>query len=147
MVLESVQLVSWQMPKLFQNYFSKLLFFLNFWRTQVFFVGLLIPLFWTSGDVCSGFQSQGGSLACFLTCVILRFTSGDCRSQYGSQVFLIHIPADVSTGIGGGSGLESITVRATRSKYGHSGSAIFFKNLNMPSQKVLFAPRRMFNRF
>ena len=32
----------------------------------------LIPLFWTSGDVCPGFQSQGGSLAC----VILRFTSG-----------------------------------------------------------------------
>ena len=36
----------------------------------------LIPLFWTSGDVCSGFQCQDGSLACFLACVILRFTSG-----------------------------------------------------------------------
>ena len=31
---------------------------------------------WTSGDVYPGFQSQGGSLVCFLTCVILRFTSG-----------------------------------------------------------------------
>ena len=41
-----------------------------------FFVGPLIPPFWTSGDVCPGFQSQGGSLVCFLTCVILRFTSG-----------------------------------------------------------------------
>ena len=32
-----------------------------------FFVGLLIPLFWISGDVCSGFQSKGGSFSlCFL---------------------------------------------------------------------------------
>ena len=27
-------------------------------------------------DFCPGFQSQGGSLVCFLACVILRFTSG-----------------------------------------------------------------------
>ena len=39
-------------------------------------MGSLIPLFWTSGDVSPGFQSQGGSFACFLTCVILRVTSG-----------------------------------------------------------------------
>ena len=39
-------------------------------------MGPLIPLFWTSGDICPGFQSQGGSLACCLTWVILRFTSG-----------------------------------------------------------------------
>ena len=40
-------------------------------------MGPLIPLFWTSGDVCPWIQSQGGSLfACFITCVILRFTSG-----------------------------------------------------------------------
>ena len=31
-----------------------------FWRTQVIFVGPLIPLFWTCGDVSSGFQSQSG---------------------------------------------------------------------------------------
>ena len=35
-------------------------FFKIFCRTQVLFVGPLIPLFWTSGDVCPGFQSQGG---------------------------------------------------------------------------------------
>ena len=35
----------------------KLFFFFNFWRTRVLFVGPLIPLFWTSGDVCPGFQS------------------------------------------------------------------------------------------
>ena len=45
-------------------------------KLKVLFVGPLIPLFWTSGDVCPGFQSQSGSLACFLACVILRFTSG-----------------------------------------------------------------------
>ena len=49
-------------------YFKKIL--------QVFFVGPLIPLFWTSGDVCPSFQSHGLYLACFLACVILRFTSG-----------------------------------------------------------------------
>ena len=51
-------------------------FFSNFWMTWVLLVGPLIPLFWTSGNVCPGFQSQDGSLACFLTWVILRFTSG-----------------------------------------------------------------------
>ena len=35
-------------------------------------MGPLIPLFSTSGDVCPGFQSQGGPLAYFLACVILR---------------------------------------------------------------------------
>ena len=40
-------------------------------------MGPLIPLLQTSGDICPWFQSQGGSLfACFLTCVILRHTSG-----------------------------------------------------------------------
>ena len=29
-------------------------------------MGPLIPLFWTSGDVCPGCQSQSGSLACML---------------------------------------------------------------------------------
>ena len=55
------------------------LFFKKFFgRTSVLFVGPLIPLFWTFGDICPGFQSQGGSFfcVCFLSCVILRFTSG-----------------------------------------------------------------------
>ena len=35
-------------------------------------MGPLIPLFWISGDVCPGFQSQGGSLfACFVLCELL----------------------------------------------------------------------------
>ena len=42
-------------------------FFLKFfWRTSVLFVGRLIPKFWNFGDVCPGFQIQGGSLLCML---------------------------------------------------------------------------------
>ena len=37
-----------------------------FWRTSVLFVGPLIRRLWTSVNVCSGFQSQGGSLDCIL---------------------------------------------------------------------------------
>ena len=48
-------------------------------RTSVLSVGQLILLFWTSGKVCTGFQSQGGSHAWVLlspVCKrILRFTS------------------------------------------------------------------------
>ena len=40
------------------------------------FRGATVTLFWTSGDVCPGFKSQGGSLTCCLNSVILRFTSG-----------------------------------------------------------------------
>ena len=71
-------------------------FFLNFWRTSVPFVGPLLTLFWTSGHVCPGFQNQGGSHVCFLTCVILRFTSGatpaDCvwRSAWEPSFFDLH---------------------------------------------------------
>ena len=46
------------------HYRTENVFFKIFWRTHVLFVGPLIPLFWTSGNVCPGFQSQGGSLAC-----------------------------------------------------------------------------------
>ena len=38
-----------------------LLFFFFFGGHMSFFVGPLIPLFWSSGDVCPGFQSKGGS--------------------------------------------------------------------------------------
>ena len=31
------------------------------------FCGQLIPLFWTSGEVCPRFQSQGGSHACMVS--------------------------------------------------------------------------------
>ena len=49
-----------------------------FWRTQVLFVGPLIPMFWTSVDVCPRFQSQRWipCLHAFSPVVTLRFTSG-----------------------------------------------------------------------
>ena len=34
----------------------------NFWRTLVLFMGPVIPLFWTAGDICPVFQSQGKSV-------------------------------------------------------------------------------------
>ena len=62
-----------------------------FSRTQVLFVGPLIPLFWTSGDVCPGFQSQGG----FLTCELSRMCKMDSSDsllggQDGSWSHSIH---------------------------------------------------------
>ena len=42
------------------------MFFIFKLRISVCFVGPLISLFWTSGDVCPGLQSQAGSLACVL---------------------------------------------------------------------------------
>ena len=35
-------------------------FLKNYWRTSVLFVESLIPLSWTSGGLCPGFQSQCG---------------------------------------------------------------------------------------
>ena len=81
-------------------------------QTRSLFVGPLIPLIWTSGDVCPGFQSQGESLACFLTCVILQITSGmtpaDCiEVRMAAEPF-----QSMSTSIDGGSGLKLRTICA-----------------------------------
>ena len=43
----------------------------NFLTLFTFNASPLIPLFWTSGDSCLGFQSQGGSLACVLCCLLI----------------------------------------------------------------------------
>ena len=55
-------------------------FFKFFWKTSVLSVASLITLFWTSGDIGPGFQSQGGSPrlhASFPACNrILRLTFG-----------------------------------------------------------------------
>ena len=48
---------------------------LNFGGHKSFSWGHWYPLFWTSGDICAGFQRpEWIPFACFLTCVILRFT-------------------------------------------------------------------------
>ena len=66
-----------------------------------FFVGPLIPLFWTSGDVCPGFQSQGG-LDCMLSCLSaipqIHLWCDTCRPldiQHGSRATLTNILAAV----------------------------------------------------
>ena len=42
----------------------------KFWKTYVLFVGLLIPLFWTSGDVSPGFKARvDPSFACSVACM------------------------------------------------------------------------------
>ena len=51
-----------------------------------YFVELLIPLFWTSVHVCSGFQSQGGYLACVLPHSQMPNLSSCC-----SQILLSNI--------------------------------------------------------
>ena len=48
-----------------------------FWRTWVLFVEPLIPLFWTSGDVSSGFQSQSGQ-----------------PYSHMAEAYVLHIPWD-----------------------------------------------------
>ena len=49
-----------------------------FWRTFFLFVGLLMPLLWTSGNVCPGFQSQGVSLT-YVLCCLCAMESPDLR--------------------------------------------------------------------
>ena len=69
-----------------------------FWNTSVLFVGPLIPLFWSSGDIGPRFRSQSGSL----TCMIHRLHAVDSwgsplvqhwplDGQHGWWTFLIHV--------------------------------------------------------
>ena len=91
-----------------------------------------------SDDVCPGFQSQDGFLACMLSCLCaipqIHLWCGTCwlyRGQHGNWAFLIHLPADVSVNMGGGSGLEPMTVHAAHSKYGavnHSATPARLRN-------------------
>ena len=60
------------------------------------FCGVLIPIFWTSGDVCPGFQSQGGpSLVCFLICMQwipqIHLWCDTCWPLVAADPFLIHM--------------------------------------------------------
>ena len=88
------------------NVYHFFFFFKHFWRTCVLFVGPLIPLFRTSGDVCPRFQSQGG-LACMLSCLRaipqIHLWCDTCQpldGQHGSRATYLQ-PSDVSTSIGG----------------------------------------------
>ena len=48
-------------------------FFIKFLADTCPFLGPLVPLFWISGDVSSGFQSQSGF------CLIRYFCGGECN--------------------------------------------------------------------
>ena len=63
----------------------------QFWWTSVLLVGTLMPLFWTSGDVCTVFQSH--SIVCFVTYMqwipqihLWCDINWPLDSQHGSQV-------------------------------------------------------------
>ena len=79
------------------------LFLKIFWRTLFCFVGPLTLLFWTSSDICPGFQSQGGSLACKHCCLHALYSSDSPLMQHlltswwqvRQLSHLIHILADV----------------------------------------------------
>ena len=47
-------------------------FISNFLEDVSPFVGSLVSLFWTSCDVCPGFQSCGGSLTCMIPQIHLK---------------------------------------------------------------------------
>ena len=78
-------------------YFTYALTYLvkKFWMTSVLFVGPLIPLFWTSGDICPRFQNRSGSSP--VCNVFLRFRSGArpadplMASMAAESVLLIHL--------------------------------------------------------
>ena len=108
-------------------------------------VGPLISLFWTSGDNCGGFQSQGGSLACFLGCALyLRFTSGvtpaDCievsmaaesfQSTYLCGQALLEVRRSI----------RRLSVRQTQGckPFGHSGLAQFSSCSRFNLAKLIF---------
>ena len=98
--------------------FARIDIFCNFRTTSVLFVGRLIPMFCTSGDVCPRLQSQGGSTDVYipllqfgaiytsvggsLTCMkgipqiyLWCDTCWPSESQHYSGAFLIHILAHV----------------------------------------------------
>ena len=108
-------------------------FFLNFWRTWVLFVGPLIPLFWTSGDVSSGFQSQSGF--CLIRAYVLRYTFPEihlwCNTCWplGSQHGSWDVSSTYLRGIGGTRNWElscrhsQCEIRQTLYRLSYPGSA------------------------
>ena len=65
-----IGLVVCMLDLLFCNFFY---FFKKFLADTCPFLGPLVPLFWISGDVSSGFQSQSGC------CLIRYFCGGECN--------------------------------------------------------------------
>ena len=73
---------------------------------------------------CLPWVSKPRWILCMLSCLCdpqIHLWCNTCwlyRSQHGSRTVLIHVLADMSTSIGGGSGLEPMTICATCGKHG-----------------------------
>ena len=84
-------------------------------------MGPLIPLFWTSGDVSSGFQSQSGQpySSCVEACVTccLRFTSGVIPADLlvASMAAELSLPHTCETLVGLKTGSYHATVHSVKS--------------------------------
>ena len=86
------------------------------------------------GDVCPGFQSQGRSLTCFLTCVILRFTSGvtpaDCievsMAAKSFQFMYLQTCPQALAEVHFSNSWPSMWWAQRCIPFGHSGSALHF---------------------
>ena len=91
---------------------QKFFFFLKFFGGHKSFSwGHWYPCFGLQVMSALGFKAKVGPFCMFSRLCDPQIhlwcdTSWLYRGQYGSRAFLIHIPADVSASIGGGSGLE-----------------------------------------
>ena len=86
----------------FEAVFRCIYFFLKKFLEDISpFRGATDTLFWTSGDISPGFQSQGGYPFCMLSRLCdpqIHLWCDTCwlyRDQNGSKAFLIHLPADI----------------------------------------------------
>ena len=69
------------------------------WQIKVLFLGPLVPLFWTSGDVSYGFQSQSGQSYSYLAGVCVthypRFTSGVTSADLSAASMAHALPTEL----------------------------------------------------
>ena len=64
-----------------------------------FNISPVIPLFWTSGDICLGYQTQGGSLACVLCCLLIIDSSYSPLVRH-LQTSVAHLPIQALMEVG-----------------------------------------------
>ena len=69
----------------------------NLWRTSVLFMGPLITLFWSSVDICPGFESQSGQPYSLLS-LVYSFFGGHESFFVGPLIPLFWTSGDVSSG-------------------------------------------------
>ena len=106
------------------------LFFLQKWRIPALSVRLVIPLFWTSGNVYPGYQR----VACMQW--IPQITSGAIPTDLlvtsmGTKSFLIHVLAHIQALVGLQCGIELVTVsqRVTRQALSNELCRLFLNSV------------------